>query len=82
RWVSWYRTGGIEAVIQRTPGHGAPGRPSRLTPEQVHALVARASTGSFRTIWEAVDWVQGEFGVTYTYTGMHALLNRHAQAEQ
>lgn len=78
RWISWYRTGGIEAVIQRTPGHGAPGRPSRLKPEQVESLIQKASKGEFRTVWDAVDWVQRQFGVTYTYTGMHALLSRNA----
>lgn len=81
RWVSWYRTGGIDAVVKRTPGHGAPGRPSLLTPDQVNALIARASTGAFRTVWEAVDWVQREFGVSYTYTGMYALLNRNAHQD-
>ncbi|MGC4190613.1 MAG: helix-turn-helix domain-containing protein [Thermomicrobiales bacterium] len=78
RWISWYRVGGIEAVIQRTPGHGAPGRPSRLKPEQVQSLVQKASRGEFRTVWDAVDWVEHQFGVTYTYTGMHALLSRNA----
>lgn len=77
RWISWYRVGGIDAVIRRTPGHGAPGRPSRLQPDQVRSLVEKASRGEFVTVWEAVDWVEQQFGVTYTYTGMHALLSRN-----
>jgi len=56
----------------------APGRPSRLKPEQVESLIQKASKGEFRTVWDAVDWVQRQFGVTYTYTGMHALLSRNA----
>ncbi|MGB3330750.1 MAG: helix-turn-helix domain-containing protein [Thermomicrobiales bacterium] len=78
RWISWYRVGGLESVIERTPGHGAPGRPSRLKPEQVASLVEKASQGEFRTVWDAVEWVQHQFNVTYTYTGMHALLSRNA----
>lgn len=81
RWVSWYRKGGLESVLQRTPGYAAPGRPSRLTPEQIEALLARANTGSFRTVWDAVDWVEKQFSVKYTYTGMHALLNRRGMRD-
>jgi transposase len=80
RWISWYRVGGIDSVIKRTPGHGAPGRPSRLLPEQVKSLVEKAARGEFVTVWEAVDWVEQQFGVTYTYTGMHALLSRNVVA--
>lgn len=76
RWVSWYRQGGLDSVLQRTPGHAAPGRPSRLTKDQIAALFKQANTGEFRTIWDAVRWVEQQFHVTYTYTGMHALLNR------
>jgi transposase len=78
RWISWYREGGLEAVLMRTPGYAAPGRPSRLTSEQRMVLLKKARQGQFRTVREAVDWVQREYGVTYTYTGMHALLNRQS----
>ena len=40
-------------------------------------LLKKARSGQFRTVREAVDWVHREYGVTYTYTGMHALLNRN-----
>lgn len=76
RWIAWYREGGLEAVVQRTPGYAAPGRPSRLSREQRDALLAQVDAGAFRTVWDAVRWVAREFGVTYTYTGMHALINR------
>jgi transposase len=77
RWVAWYREGGLNAVLLRTPGYAAPGRPSRLTSEQRTVLLKKARSGQFRTVREAVDWVHREYGVTYTYTGMHALLNRN-----
>jgi transposase len=76
RWVAWYREGGLNAVLMRTPGYAAPGRPSRLTAEQRNALLRKNRQGHFRTVRDAVDWVQQEYGVSYTYTGMHALLHR------
>ncbi|HYI24541.1 MAG TPA: helix-turn-helix domain-containing protein [Thermomicrobiales bacterium] len=80
RWVAWYREGGLNAVLLRTPGYAAPGRPSRLTVDQRAVLLKKARSGQFRTVRDAVDWVHSEFGVTYTYTGMHALLNRSGSA--
>jgi transposase len=77
RWLSWYRQAGLEAVLSRTPGHAAPGRPSHLTRPQIEQLLSKADTGDFRTIWDAVRWTHEKFGVDYTYTGMHALLNRN-----
>src|SRR5215207_2607641 len=29
RWLSWYRRGGVEEVLKRVPGHGAPGSTCR-----------------------------------------------------
>ena len=76
RWLGWYRDGGLEAVLGRVPGHGARGRPNRLTPDQRQALVARAASGAFRTYDEARTWVEQTFGVGYRYKGIHALLTR------
>ena len=76
RWVSWYRQGGIDAVLTRTPGYAAPGRPSRLSEEQIVDLVNRSQEGQFRTVSDAVNWVRKIYGVSYTYTGMYALLGR------
>lgn len=76
RWVSWYRQGGLESVLTRTPGHAAPGRPSRLTEAQIADLVGRSLRGEFRTVSDAVHWSAESYGVKYTYTGMYALLGR------
>jgi transposase len=76
RWVSWYRQGGLDAVLMRTPGYAAPGRPSRLTELQISALLERSRSGQFRTVSDAVRWTETTYGVVYTYTGMHALLGR------
>ncbi len=76
RWVSWYRQGGLGAVLMRTPGYAAPGRPSRLSETQIADLVGRSRDGQFRTVSEAVNWISQTYGVSYTYTGMYALLGR------
>ncbi len=76
RWLGWYRTGGLAAVLQRVPGHGARGAPSRLTAEQREALLARCVEGAFHTYGEAQRWVEQEFGVRYRYHGIYDLLSR------
>jgi transposase len=76
RWIGWYRLGGVDAVLKRVPGHGASGRHARLNREQEAAIAARAMSGGFRTVWDAIVWVREQWGVTYTYTGMHALMQR------
>ncbi len=76
RWVQWYREGGLDAVLTRTPGYAAPGRPSRLSEVQISDLIGRSQEGQFRTVSEAVQWARQEYGVDYTYTGMYALLGR------
>lgn len=77
RWVRWYRQGGLEEVLRRVPGHNAPGHPPRLNQAQLASLQERAASEGFDTIWDAVHWVQEEFGVGYSYPGMHALFHRH-----
>lgn len=76
RWVSWYRSGGIDAVLKRTPGHAAPGRRSKLTAEQTEELLRQHEAGRFRTIRDAVAWAADTYGVDFTYTGMHAHIRR------
>jgi transposase len=76
RWLDWYRTGGLEAVLRRVPGHGARGSTCWLSAEQQAQLLARCSAGAFRTYGEAQRWVNREFGVSYRYDGIHTLLTR------
>ena len=78
RWLALYRTAGADAVVYRVLGHGA-GRPSRLTAEQLEELAVRARAGAFPAVADAIAWVRREWGVDYTYKGMHALLSRLAR---
>jgi transposase len=82
RWVSWYRKGGLDAVLTRTPGYAAPGRPSRLTEPQIADLIGRSLEGQFRTVSDAVAWSLQTYGVSYTYTGMYALLGRRGHSSR
>jgi transposase len=77
RWVAWYRDGGLEAVMQRVTGHGARGMAAYLSDRQQRALIARVALGDFRTVWDVIHWVEGRWGVVYTYDGMYTLLKRH-----
>jgi len=74
-WVAWYRKGGVvEMLHHRHGGHGGPKR--RLVSQQEDELEEQASQGEIRTIWEAVDWVDKQFGVRYTYWGMRSVFQR------
>ncbi|MEA3345555.1 MAG: helix-turn-helix domain-containing protein [Chloroflexota bacterium] len=77
RWVAWYREGGLEEVLQhRHGGHGGP--EPKLTPEQEQALKEESRKGTFRTIWDGVEWVKEKFDVEYTYWG----IAKHAYGER
>lgn len=76
RWVAWYRRGGLAEVLRRTPGHGAPGNPSYLTPAQEQAVKAQADAGAFRTAQEAAQWIAAQWGIHYTYRGIYGLFQR------
>jgi transposase len=76
RWIAWYRQGGLAAVLEKTPGHGAPGKRPWLNPTQKDTLLAQARQGDFRTIQDAVFWVETQWGVRYSSKGMYSLFYR------
>jgi transposase len=75
-WVAWYRKGGLTEVLERIKGHGHQGRPSQLTPLQQKALAAKVALGTLRTIWDALQWVEGRWKVAYSYGGLYKRLKR------
>jgi transposase len=75
-WVAWYRKGGLSEVLSRIKGHGRQGRPSKLQPLQQRALAAKVALGAFRTVWDALQWVQDRWKVGYSYSGLHKCLKR------
>ena len=77
QWIRWYRQGGLNEVLRRVVGHQAKGKKPYLTHLQQRALVAKAQQGQFRTVWDVTEWVQGRWGVRYTYKGMYTLMKGH-----
>jgi transposase len=69
-WVAWYRHGGLKEVLQRIKGHGNQGRPAKLKAIQQKALVAKVALGSFRNVWDAIQWVRDRWQVQYSYSGL------------
>ena len=67
-WVAWYRQGGLQEVLQRIKGHGNQGRPVKLNFLQQKALVAKVVLGSFRNVWNAIEWVRDRWKVQYQYS--------------
>ena len=76
RWLAWYRQEGLDRVLERVPGHGGKGSQGKLAPKQLQQLAEVAGSGTFRTYWEAAEWVQSKYGVTYSYNGIWGLLAR------
>lgn len=70
RWVSWYRHGGLKEVLQRIKGHGNQGKPAKLNRLQQKALATKTALGSFRNVWDAIQWVRGRWKVQYSYSGL------------
>lgn len=74
-WVTWYRNGGVRAVLSKRNG-GQGGPRAWLNTEQEQALRAQADAGAFRAIAEAVDWVKQSFQIQYSYWGMRSVFDR------
>jgi transposase len=74
RWLAWYRAGGLAPLEGRHAG--SQGAPSFLTAEQKAELAEEVATGRFRTAAEIRAWVQERWSVSYTVSGMYALLKR------
>jgi transposase len=75
QWIAWYRTGGLPEVRRHRHG-GGHGRACWLSAEQQEAVKAQASAGAFRTAAQARLWIEQQYGVRYTPTGIYPLLAR------
>ncbi len=58
-------------------GYQSVGVPAHLNTLQQRALAAKVELGAFRTVWDAVRWVEDRWGIGYSYHGMYAMLKRH-----
>ena len=74
RWVSWYRKGGVEEVLShKMKGLG---QPRFLSEEQERELTEEVESGRFRTGGEIREWIESEYGVSYTLGSVYSLLAR------
>lgn len=74
-WVSWYRQGGIEAVLTHRHG-GSRIHSRRLSDEQEAELKQKADAGEIHRIADGVVWAQEAHQVEYTYWGMRRVFAR------
>lgn len=52
------------------------GDPGRLRPAQVERLKQEIATGAFHNADQVRDWIEGQFGVAYSPSGVKDLLHR------
>jgi transposase len=90
-WIAWYKQGGLAQVRSRK--RGGVGRQPRLSAEQKEALCANARSEGLVSVKDGLRFVQEQFGVTYTESGMSKVFAslslrkkvprpRHAKASQ
>jgi len=73
RWVAWYRQGGLDEVLWRTPGGQRGDDRCWLTGEQQAELREKADSGAFHTAQEVRDWIEGQWGVSYQRGSIYSL---------
>lgn len=75
RWWSDYRTGGLEALLQRgTPGGSA----ERVSPEAWAGLTQKLRAGEIARLEDARRYLADEHGIAYAgITAISALFQRH-----
>jgi transposase len=71
-WVKLYRKGGLEKVCDL----GYRGRPCDLNDRQIEALREEVKAGRFRAAKQVRQWLEDEFGKSYSLSGVKELLRR------
>ena len=72
-WIAWYKQGGLDQVKSRK--RGGVGRQPRLNLEQKEALKAKAGSDGFISVKDGLRFVQEQFGLTYTESGMNKVFS-------
>ena len=63
RWVSWYRSGGLDAVCRYNRGKA--GRSAKLNPEQQSRVHQHVQEYPSKTAEEIRMWVEKQWNITY-----------------
>lgn len=72
-WIAWYKQGGLDHVRSRK--RGGRGRQPRLNTDQKEALCAKARSEGFVSVKDGLRFVQEQFGLTYTQSGMNKVFS-------
>jgi len=76
KWLTGYRTGGLNTITRRTRGgNRIPVRPL-LTPDQQAQRIQHASTQGFRTLREAAAWCREALGVELSERPMRRVVEQ------
>ena len=79
KWLTWYRTGGLDELTRRTRGgNRIPVRPL-LTPDQQAQRIQHAATQGFRTLREAAAWCRETLGVELSERPMRRVVEQLAR---
>lgn len=70
-WWRLYQQQGLSGLLEITPT-----RHINLDAEQQQSLIAEAAKGGFSTINDIRSWVEQQFGILYTETGMWRIARR------
>jgi transposase len=76
RYMSWYRSEGIDAAINRKHGGDNGNRAAWLNAEQMEQLKGHANAGNLKTVWEGIEWAKQKFDKKYSYEGMRSVYKR------
>lgn len=71
-WIKLYRKGGLDNVCEL----GYRGRECLLTAEQIEGLLEEVKAGRFRCSRQVRQWLEDQFGVRYSLSGVKELLRR------
>jgi transposase len=76
KWLTWYRTGGLDELTRRTRGGNRRFVRPLLTPDQQARLIQHAATQGFRTLRKAAAWCREVLGVGLSECPMGRLFHR------
>ncbi len=77
QWRRWYNEGGLDLLLERTPGHAIGGADSWMTPQQIEQLRHKAAQGDFATASDARDWILKTFDIDYVVGSLYTIFRNH-----
>jgi len=81
QWITWYRRGGLSELLRRICGNGSKGRPAYLSSAQEQAVLAALHRGQFTTVKQVRDWIEAQWGIHFTDSGLYSWLCRQAASQ-